>query len=188
VSRLPYVRAQDASPEVAEALRVAPQLNVFALMANAPTAFRPWLRWGGALLTDLQLDPVLRELTILRVAALSPGADYEWDQHVAIARAVGVSEAQIEAVRTPEHGPLDGDALLVVRFTDEVVRDVAPSDAAYEALAARLSPREIVELLQVIGQYMMLARIMATAQIDPDGPGDFANVARLRDAGSAKAP
>jgi hypothetical protein len=29
---------------------------------------------------------------------------------------------------------------------------------------------------------------MATAQIDPDGPGDFANVARLRDAGSAKAP
>jgi alkylhydroperoxidase family enzyme len=107
---------------------------------------------------------------------------------VAIARAVGVSEAQIEAVRTPEHGPLDGDALLVVRFTDEVVRDVAPSDAAYQALAARLSPREIVELLQVIGQYMMLARIMATAQIDPDGPGDFANVARLRDAGSAKAP
>jgi hypothetical protein len=59
VSRLPYVRAQDASPEIAEALRVAPQLNVFALMANAPTAFRPWLRWGGALLTDLQLDPVL---------------------------------------------------------------------------------------------------------------------------------
>jgi alkylhydroperoxidase family enzyme len=153
-------------------------------MANAPTAFRPWLRWGGALLTDLQLDPVLRELAILRVAALSPGAAYEWDQHEAIARAVGVSDAQIEAVRTAEHGPLDGDALLVVRFTEEVVRDVAPSDAAYEALAARLSPREILELLQVIGQYMMLARIMATAQIDPDGPGDFANVARMRSAGS----
>jgi hypothetical protein len=31
---------------------------------------------------------------------------------------------------------------------------------------------------------MMLARIMATAQIDPDGPGDFANVARMRSAGS----
>jgi alkylhydroperoxidase family enzyme len=184
VSRLPYVRAQDASPEVAAALRAAPQLNVFALMANAPTAFRPWLRWGGALLTDLQLDPVLRELAILRVAALSPGAGYEWDQHEAIARAVGVSDAQIEAVRTLEHGPLDGDPLLVVRFTDEVVRDVAPSDATYEALAARLSPREILELLQVIGQYMMLARIMATAQIDPDGPGDIANVVRMRDAGS----
>jgi alkylhydroperoxidase family enzyme len=184
VSRLPYVRPQDASPEVAAALRTAPQLNVFALMANAPTTFRPWLRWGGALLTDLQLDPVLRELAILRVAALSPGAEYEWDQHEAIARAVGVSEAQIEAVGRIEHGPLDGDALLVVRFTDEVVQQVAPSDATYEALAARLSPREIVELLQVIGQYMMLARIMATAQIDPDGPGDFANVARMRDAGA----
>jgi alkylhydroperoxidase family enzyme len=183
VSRLPYIRAEDAPPEVADALRRAPQLNVFALMANAPTAFRPWLRWGGALLGDLALDPVLRELAILRVAALSPGAEYEWVQHEAIARAVGVTDAQIEAVRPLQHGPLEGDALLVVRFTDEVVRDVAPTDATYAALAARVSPREIVELLQVIGQYMMLARIMATAQIDPDGPGDFANVARMRDAG-----
>jgi len=183
VARLPYIRAEDAAPEVADALRKAPQLNVFALMANAPTAFRPWLRWGGALLTDLHLDPVLRELAILRVAALSPGAQYEWDQHEAIARAVGVADEQIEAVRPAEHGSLTGDALLVVRFTDEVVRDVAPTDATYQGLAARLSPREIVELLQVIGQYMMLARVMATAQIDPDGPGDFANVARMRDAG-----
>ena len=183
MSRLPYVRPEDASPEVAEALRIAPQLHVFALMANASTAFRPWLRWGGALLTDLQLDPVLRELTILRVSALSPGAEYEWDQHEPIARAVGVSDAQIDAVRSEQPGPLDEDAEVVVRFIDEVVRDVAPSDATYEALAARFSPREIVELLQVIGQYMMLARIMATAQIDPDGPGDYANVARMRDAG-----
>ena len=184
MARLPYVRPQDASPEVAEALRAGPQLNLFALMANAPTAYRPWLRWGGVLLTGLQLDPVLRELAILRVAALSPGAEYEWDQHEAIARAVGVTDAQIEAVRGAQPGPLDEDAQIVVRFTDEVVRDVAPTDATYEALAARLSPREIVELLQVIGQYMMLARIMATAQIDPDGPGDFANVARMRDAGT----
>ncbi len=185
MARLPYVRAQDASPEVAEALRRAPQLNVFALMANAPTAFRPWLRWGGALLGDLELDPVLRELAILRVAALSPGARYEWDQHEAIARAVGVSDAQIAALEDDRLDALDGAALAVVRFTDEVVRDVAPGDATYAELAAVLSAREIVELLQVIGQYMMLARIMATAQIDPDGPGDVANVARMRDAGGS---
>ena len=184
MTRLPYVRPQDASPEVAEALRRAPQLNVFALMANASSAFRPWLSWGSALLTNLQLDPVLRELSILRVAALSPGGQYEWDQHEAIARAVGATDEQIAAVRPVQPGPLDGDAQVVVRFTDEIVRDAVPSDATYEALAARLSPREIVELLQVIGQYMMLARIIATARIDADGPGDYANVARLRDAGN----
>ena len=30
--------------------------------------------------------------------------------------------------------------------------------------------RQIIELLLVIGQYMMLARVMATAQIDMDPP------------------
>lgn len=184
MARLPYVRAEDAPDDVADALRRGPQLNVFALMANAPTAFRAWLRWGGTLLGELQLDPVLRELTILRVSMLSPGADYEWVQHEPIARAVGATDAQIDAVRADRLEALDPAALAVLRFTDEVVRDVAPSDATYAALAEVLQPREIVELLQVIGQYMMLARIMATAQIDPDEPGDFTNVARLRDAGA----
>jgi hypothetical protein len=37
-------------------------------------------------------------------------------------------------------------------------------------MAARFTPRQIVHLLLVIGQYMMLGRIMATAQIDLDPP------------------
>jgi alkylhydroperoxidase family enzyme len=37
-------------------------------------------------------------------------------------------------------------------------------------MAQRFPPRQIVELLLVIGQYMALARVMATAQIDIDPP------------------
>jgi len=33
-------------------------------------------------------------------------------------------------------------------------------------MTARFTPREIIHLLLLIGQYMMLARIMATVQID----------------------
>jgi alkylhydroperoxidase family enzyme len=181
VARLPHLSLDDATPEVAAALAAGPQLGVFSLMAHAQSAFRPWLRWGAALLTELELDPVLRELAILRVAAMTPGADYEWDQHEPIARGVGVTEAQIAGARTG--AGLEGDAALVVRFTEQVVRDVKPTDEVWTAAAARFTPRELVELLQVIGQYMMLARIMATVEIDPDGPGAFANVDRMRDAG-----
>jgi 4-carboxymuconolactone decarboxylase len=181
MARIPYLAPGDASPEVAAALAAGPQLGVFALMAHAQSAFGPWLRWGAALLTELELDPVLRELAILRVAAITPGAQYEWDQHEPIARGVGVTEAQIAGARTGSG--LEGDAALVVRFTEQVVRDVKPSDAVWAAAAQRFSPRELVELLQVIGQYMMLARIMATVEIDPDGPGAFTNVGRMRDAG-----
>jgi alkylhydroperoxidase family enzyme len=122
------------------------------------------MEYGAVLLRDLQLDPVVREQAILRVAALTPGAEYEWVQHEAIGRAVGMTDAMIEACRKGE--PND----LVLRFTEEVVRDSTPSDATFAAISERLSPREIVELILVIGQYMMLARLMATAQIDLDPP------------------
>src|SRR5213078_268518 len=64
------------------------------------------------------------------------------------------------------------EQLAVLGFTSEVVRDVGASEEAFAAVSARLSPREIVELLMVIGQYMMLARVMATTQIDIDEPTD----------------
>ena len=90
-----------------------------------------------------------------------------------IARDVGVSEAQIEAASPgsgPGGAPLAGDDALVCRFTEEVVRDVSPCDATFAAAAARFSTREIVELLLVIGQYMLVERLAATARIDPDPP------------------
>jgi 4-carboxymuconolactone decarboxylase len=154
MARLPYA-------DISERL---PQLNIFRLLANAQTAFRPFMEYGAVLLRDLELDPVVREQAILRVAALTPGADYEWVQHETIGRAVGMTDEQIEACRTGD--PDD----LVLRFTEEVVRDAAPGDETFAAMADRFPPRQIIELILVIGQYMMLARLMATAQIDIDPP------------------
>src|SRR5213592_2210936 len=98
MARLPYVDPEQAPPQVREVLRALPPLNVFRLMANAESAFRPWMRWGGVLLNDLALDPLLRELSILQVARLTPHAEYEWVQHVPIARSVGASEEQVAAI------------------------------------------------------------------------------------------
>jgi 4-carboxymuconolactone decarboxylase len=152
--RLPYA---DVPEQV-------PQLNIFKLLANAQTAFRPFMKYGLTLLRDLEVDPVVREQAILRVAALTPGAEYEWVQHEAIGRAVGMTDEQIEACRSGD--PDD----LVLRFTEEIVRDAAPSDATFAAMAERYGPRQIIELILVIGNYMTLARLMATAQIDLDAP------------------
>src|SRR5205823_1640566 len=46
------------------------------------------------------------------------------------------------------------------------------SEDAFDALARHVGAREVVELLMVIGQYMMLARVMATTEIDLDEPVD----------------
>jgi 4-carboxymuconolactone decarboxylase len=174
VTRLPYADPERLPPAAREALDAVPPLGVFRMMANAETAFRPWLRWGGTLLGDLALDPLLRELAILRVARLTPHADYEWVQHVPIARVVGAADEQVAAL---ERGEVDGECFsdaqrTVLHFTTEFVHDARVSDPTFEAATALLSARELVELMMVIGQYSMLARVMATTELDLDEPLD----------------
>jgi AhpD family alkylhydroperoxidase len=171
MARIPYPDP-DAAPEpVREALAALPQLNIFRMIAHAESAFRPFLRFGMALLTQSMLDPRLRELVILRVAALS-GARYEWIQHEQIALALGVTADQVAAI---EAGDLDSKAIsaaerTVLLFTTEAVAEVRVSDTTFAATAALLAPRALVELLLTIGQYMMLARVMETLELELDEP------------------
>lgn len=169
MARLPYVNPQHASAEVRGALAELPPLNIFAVLAHADSAFGPYLSLGGALLSQLELDAKLRELAILLVAERT-GAEYEWIQHVGIARAVGVCAEQIAAVK---HGQLsapalEDDAQAVLEFTAEILRQPRPSEATFSALRRHLPPRQIVELLLVIGSYHMLARVMTALDVDLD--------------------
>jgi 4-carboxymuconolactone decarboxylase len=170
VARLPYVDPDGAPEPVRDALERVPPINIFRMTAHAETAFRPWLAFGGALLSSLELDARLRELVILHVGRLS-GAEYEWVQHVPIALAVGATREEVDAVERGELDVLGPAEAAVLRFTGEVVREVRASQAAFDAVAEHLSPREIVELLLVIGQYMMVARIALNADIEVDEGG-----------------
>jgi alkylhydroperoxidase family enzyme len=174
VARLPYADPERLPDAAREALDAAPPLRIFRMMANAETAFRSWLRWGGVLLSELALDPLLRELAILRVARLTPHAEYEWIQHEPIARSVGATDGQIAGLERDE---IEAEAFsqaerTVLRFTTEFVRDARVSDETFAAARALLSARELIELMMVIGQYSMLARVMATTELDLDEPLD----------------
>jgi len=168
MARLPYLDPDDAEPHVAAVLRRSPGLGIFRMVANAQGTFPSWMRFGGTLFDGDEFDHLLRELAIMRVAAMTPGAEYEWVQHAAITLAVGGSQEQLDAIG---RGALDAavlgdDGRLVVRFTTQVVRDATPDDETFAAMTERFTPREIMHLLLVIGQYMMLGRIMATTRLD----------------------
>ena len=130
---------------------------------------------GGVLLTQLELDPKLRELAILLVAAHT-GAEYEWIQHVGISKTLGIDDEQIAAVQRGDlQAPcLDPDARILLRFTTKCSSDHAPATTTFAALCERFPPRQIVELLLVIGNYHMLARLMTTLDIDLDPVGSSA--------------
>jgi alkylhydroperoxidase family enzyme len=172
MARLPYVEPETAPEDVRKVLARLPHpLNIFKLMAHAETNFRPLLRLGTSILSEQKLAATLRELAILRTARRC-GADYEWIQHVAIAKVVGVTDAQIDAVATDR---LDAPVLseveqTVLAVTDDLVRDGRVPAARFATLERLLSTREIVELVLAVGFYVTLARLMVVADIDPDPP------------------
>jgi alkylhydroperoxidase family enzyme len=165
---------------VREALDALPPLNIFRMLANAETAFRPFLRFGGAVLGSLELDPALRELAILRVAQVAE-AEYEWVQHVPIGLQAGVREEQIAALEAGElsAGCFSDAERALLAFTDAVVQGPHVDDELFGELRGHLPPREIVELLLTIGDYLMLARVMTVLQleIDPAAGGDVVDSA-----------
>jgi 4-carboxymuconolactone decarboxylase len=170
MTRIPLVDPKQAPDATREVLENA-HLSLFGMVAHADSAFRPWLRYGAVLLTQLELDPLLRELAILQVAHLV-NSPYEWVQHVVITREVGGSDAQIKAIEHDREADesLTEEQQAMLSFAREVIVDGAASEAAAKDMAARVGERGVVELLLVIGHYMAIARLIATTGLEPETP------------------
>jgi alkylhydroperoxidase family enzyme len=172
MARIPYVDPATAPEPVRDAFDKLPaQLNIFRMVANAETCFRPFLSLGSAILVTQKLDALLREHVILRIGKLWDGR-YEFHQHVPIAKAFGASDEQI---RAHERGEIDAKCFSAVEqavlvFATEVVEHGKPSDKTFAAVAEHLSPREIVELLLAIGFYSTVAMVTESTAIELDEP------------------
>jgi alkylhydroperoxidase family enzyme len=178
MARLPYLDLSDAAPDVRAALERLPPLNILRMTAHAQSAVRPWLALGGALLATLELDPVRRELAILQVARLTQ-AEYEWVQHEAIALGVGVTPAQVQAVRAGRVADpsLDPGQQAVLAFAAEVVeRRGGCSPEAVQAILDHGSERQVVELILLVGYYQTVAALALATGIETDEPSQMAIV------------
>lgn len=182
MARLPYVDPDAAPAKVREVLdALAVDLNIFRMVANCETTFRPFLRLGAALLGSRTFDAKLRELVILHVGKIS-GGRYEWSQHVPIAKAVGVTDAQLEAL---EAGDIRADCFcdlehVVLQFAAEVAEQCRASDETFAAAAARLDAGQIIELIMIVGYYRMVAMLTETTDIEIDQPAGTAIVDAAR--------
>ncbi len=154
-----------------------PILNIFRAMSHCPIALRRFMKLGSYFLEEGKLDPKLRELAILR-AGYDCKAPYEFSQHIAFGRRVGLSDSQIRSVGTPQSALFDPKEIAILNFAGEVTTQSRASDATYAAAAAFLNEEEIVELTMVTGFYNMVSRILNTLEVDVDPPA-AANIAAL---------
>src|SRR5215510_2595470 len=68
--------------------------NLYKALGNHPGLTAAWTEFSKTLRHDTRTPRALRELVILRGAQLMK-SEYEWAQHLRMARSAGVREAQI---------------------------------------------------------------------------------------------
>lgn len=182
MSRIPYFEVDQATGKHAEFLdKLKPHLNIYRMLANSEAGLKGFVRMGNALLYRCELDAGLRELAIVRVGRLSRAA-YEVFQHERIAREAGVGDEKIAALRdaTIEAPAFTDHEKAVLRYTDDVVRNVKASDKTLKAIQAFLTPGAVVELTLTIGYYMMVCRFLESMGVDgEEGQAEWLKTAKL---------
>jgi 4-carboxymuconolactone decarboxylase len=171
--RLPPLAPAEWSDVLTRVLENSPggtdePMHIFTTLGRAdPDLLRRWLGFGGALLAG-SLPGRLRELVILRTAARFDGR-YEWAQHIALAEAQGVTPAEVAAVSeggagvdAVEWSPIERAAL---RAVDETADEGAVTDTTWDTLADVLRESELIELLMLIGHYLMLTTVLRSLRI-----------------------
>lgn len=178
MQRIPYPDP-DTLPEAMRKVVEANPANVTRILAGASqpvfngfAALSSAFTGGGS-----SLPAQLREIAILRVGYLSNSA-YEVFQHEALARYVGLSDAQIDAIKSGAGTEVLGEAgAAVLAFADDLVDNVRACDETLAGVRKHLSDTQVIDLTLVTGMYMMVSRFLETTGIEIDSaPIDWKEV------------
>ena len=98
-------------------------------------------------------------------------AEYEWGQHVQIGTKAGLTDDEIERIKTgpddPGWGPLDA---LLLRAADELHDDSCISDATWAELTTHYDERQLIEIPMVVGHYHLVSFCLNTLGVQRE-PG-----------------
>ena len=152
----------DVSRILAKLEATGQSFTVARIVANSPALFRGFIYLSDAILTRSRLPADLRELCILRLAALRE-APYEWAEHVAISERAGVTDAQREAVATGRLGGFDSDRRAALALVEKLAHGVDWSAEDWREARERFGDDGAVELVLLAGFYGGLVPMLTRA-------------------------
>lgn len=173
MARLPY--ADPTLPEHAEAaahIRASRRSigHLHRMLLHAPPIAAGWITMFDAIRFNATLPGKLRELVILRIAAIN-GAPYEWNAHAPIGLEEGMTQAQLDAVPDWETATVfDPEERAALAYCDAMTRQVHVPDDVVAAVRALLPPRQVVELTATIAGYNCVSRVLEALLIRGDDP------------------
>lgn len=146
---------------------------MYAIMLKNRSLTAKLMPWSGYFLREGKLTPRDRELAILRNAWLCQ-APYEWGEHVGIARQVGVTGAEIEAVITGSSAPSwSAHDRAILKAVEELDGTAMISDPTWTELARGLSEEQLIEIPALVGSYKTVAYLQNALRMElrPGNPG-----------------
>ncbi len=133
--------------------------TALSTLVRHPDLTKAYLGFNVYLLFRSTLPARLREVAVLRVAHRRACA-YEWEHHVEMAKAEGLTDADVEAIRRGEAN--DEVDRLVVTATDELEDTSNLTDETWAALGEHLNDRQRMDFVFTVGSYGMLAMAFNT--------------------------
>jgi alkylhydroperoxidase family enzyme len=166
--RVPLAEFEPATKKRLEELWGSPP-NLYRALANHPPLVAAWTEFARAIRYESRTPRNLRELVILRGAQLM-GSEYEWAQHLKMARKAGVREAQIAALsRWRDSSEFDARERAALSLAEEVTKG-SVTDATHREVLKHFDTQDFVELSLTAAFYAMVGRMLDAmeVQLEPD--------------------
>ena len=146
--------------------RLEGPFNAFLLQPRLGSALQAL---GSSVRYDTGLDDRCREIAILVVAA-HWRSDFEWYAHEAVGRSVGLTDAELAALRDGRPEALTGPEAVVARTAAALAARGDLDDAEYREAVDHIGAPGLFELLTLVGYYATLALQLRVFRVPaPDG-------------------
>jgi 4-carboxymuconolactone decarboxylase len=159
-----------AGPRLVELQDAHGALNgPFGVMLHAPAIGGPLQELGAAVRYRTRMTDRTREIAILAVATAT-GSKFERYAHERIGQSVGLTEAELSALRDgtfTSADPTEASAYAVCRGLLDADPRQPWSDEEYAAAVEVLSREGVLELTVLVGYYRTLAQLMNVFAIGP---------------------
>jgi alkylhydroperoxidase family enzyme len=133
--------------------------NLYRALANHPALIAAWTEFSKMLRHDTRTPRALRELVILRGGQVM-GSEYEWAQHLPMARKAGVREAQIRDLAAWTNSPEFDEREKAALALAEAVTRGHVSDEVHAHAMRHFDHHDYVELAAVAAFYAMVGRML----------------------------
>lgn len=172
MARVPYLTREELPAEYRHLFATDPDdpadvlVRIHRAMANNPALLEAWGEWAGTIYEEMP-DDRLRELVILAVADVCECA-YVWQQHVPLARELGIEDREILAILDGDLGKFPAAERAAIEYAVAHATG-AVTDEIHERLSDHFDDRDIITISLLAGEYDRASGVIDALGVEIEG-------------------